>query len=67
MKDDKDRARTAQEVRDLLAGVGWTHRKAAEVLGVTRVTVSRWVNGHTRIPGHQLRHLKRAAAWDALR
>lgn len=46
------------EVKSLLSRLGWTHQRAAEHLGVGRVTVSRWATG-SRDPGEQvLRHLR---------
>ena len=47
----------SDEVRELLGRLGWTHAKAAEELGVHRVTVSRWVTGATRIPNSKMKHL----------
>lgn len=51
----------AEAVRAILDDAGWTHQQTAEALGVTRVTVSRWAAGITKIPDHQLRHLRRAS------
>ena len=54
----KDLPTAAEQVRLILAELGWTHEAAAEHLGVGRVTVSRWANG-ARDPGEQvLRHLR---------
>ena len=47
-----------EKVCDLLLLLGWTHAKAAERLGVHRVTVSRWAAGITRVPAHQIKHLE---------
>ena len=48
----------AEEVREHLSAFGWTHAQLGDVLGVGRVTVSRWATG-VRDPGTRvLRHLR---------
>ena len=49
-----------ETVKAILNDAGWTHQQAADAMGVSRVTVSRWAAGITNIPDHQLRHLRRA-------
>lgn len=45
----RDPAMTAEEFRELLASAGLTIREAAELLGVSNPTVSRWQTGKTPI------------------
>ena len=60
-----DTSTRATEVRDHLHAFGWTHAQLGEVLGVGRVTVSRWATG-ARDPGEQvLRHLRMMRSFQA--
>ena len=50
---------TPEQLKDWRSATGQTQDQIAEFFGVTRVTLSRWENGHVRIP----RHVHAACRW----
>jgi transcriptional regulator with XRE-family HTH domain len=53
----------------LLVHMGWTHRDLGAAVGRDRVTVSRWINGHTypdRDTRMRLNDLAREEGYDAV-
>ena len=46
-------------LKEAIARSGWSQQDLADVLGVSRVSVSRWVNGHEPVPRSRASTLRR--------
>lgn len=46
------------QVRDMLHELGWSQAEFSRRIDTHRNVVSRWVKGHTRVPGAVLAYLR---------
>lgn len=56
---------TPETVRAIMDRVGWSDRKLAELLDVTRTRVQRWRNGYSAVPPAIAAWMEEADRWFA--